>query len=172
MALLREMPSKWLEPNVISYSAAISSCEKSQLWEMALALLREMPSKELEPDVISYSAAISSCEKSALWEKALALLREMPSQWLEPDVVSYSAAISSCEKSGACNKHYQWKDALILLEEMIEASENQWQPGSGIHNVVRVASSFANIEAWDEYLDCRIYDCLRRAVLVLHRIVV
>ena len=67
MALLREVTLKELEPDVISYSAAISSCEKSELWEKALALLREMPSKWLEPNVVSYSATISSCEKSQLW---------------------------------------------------------------------------------------------------------
>ena len=41
----------------------------------------------------------------------------------------------------------------------------------GNHNVVCVASSLANIEAWDEFLDHRIYDCVRGVVLVLLRIV-
>ena len=68
--MLREMRSKWLEPDVVSYGAAISSCdsscEKCELWDKALALLREMSSKWLEQNVINYSAAISFCEKSQL----------------------------------------------------------------------------------------------------------
>ena len=66
MALLPGMPSNWLAPNVVSYSAAIIAVGMSELWEKALALLREMPSKCLEPDVISNNAAFVSCEKSEL----------------------------------------------------------------------------------------------------------
>ena len=91
---------------------------------------------------------------------------------MEPDVISYSAAISSFEKSGACNKHYQWKDALILLQGTIEGVEKQYQPGPWDHDLVRVASCFANIEAWDGFLDRRIYDWARGVELVLLSIVV
>ena len=64
-------------PDVVSYSAAISTCEKGKQWEGALALLQEMVRKELTPNVVSYSSAISACEKGKLWEGTLALLREM-----------------------------------------------------------------------------------------------
>ena len=60
--MLWEMPSKLLQPDVVSYNAAISSCEKTEILEKALALLREMSPKWLKPDVVSYSAAISSCD--------------------------------------------------------------------------------------------------------------
>ena len=52
-----------LAPNVISYNAAISACEKGQRWEKALQLVREGVWQGLAPNVISYSAAISACEK-------------------------------------------------------------------------------------------------------------
>ena len=68
------MPSRKLEPEVISYSASISSCEKGSLWMQALALVREMPSRKLEPEIISFSASISSCEKGSQWAQALVLL--------------------------------------------------------------------------------------------------
>ena len=38
-------------PNVISCSAAISSCEKAQKWQHAVALYQEMLEEELSPDV-------------------------------------------------------------------------------------------------------------------------
>ena len=43
-----------LEPDVISYNAAISACERDAQWEQALGLLPEMRSSRLEPTVISY----------------------------------------------------------------------------------------------------------------------
>ena len=57
------MRQRGLEPDVITYSAAISACEKGSQWERALELLDEMRQRGLEPDVITYSAAISACEK-------------------------------------------------------------------------------------------------------------
>ena len=46
-------------PYVLSYSAAVSACEKGQL-------LQEMPCREIMPDTISYSADISACEKGSV----------------------------------------------------------------------------------------------------------
>ncbi|CAK0790318.1 unnamed protein product, partial [Prorocentrum cordatum] len=66
------------EPNVISYSAGTSACEKGGQWQRALALLSEMPEAKLEPDIIfSYNAGISACAKGEQWQRALALLSEI-----------------------------------------------------------------------------------------------
>jgi pentatricopeptide repeat protein len=97
---------------VISYSAAISACEKAGKHQSALDLLKEMDTKGIQPNVISYSAAISACEKAGKHQSALDLLREMDTKGIQPDVISYSAAISACEKAG---KH---QSALDLLREM------------------------------------------------------
>ena len=112
LQLLDEMQQRRLEPNVISFIATISACEKGRQWEKALQLLDEMQQRRLEPDVISFNAAISACGKGGQWDKALQLLDEMPQRRLDPDVISFSAAISACEKSE------QWEKALELLDEM------------------------------------------------------
>eukprot|EP00959_Pyramimonas_sp_CCMP1952_P320847 6714346-Pyramimonas_sp.AAC.1 len=76
-----------LEPNAISYSAVISSCEKCEQWQRALSLLSEMWEATLEPNAISYSAVISACGKCEQWQRALALLSEMREATLETDVM-------------------------------------------------------------------------------------
>ena len=63
-----------LEPDVITGSASISSCEKGQQWLVGLELLRQMRQRRLKPHVITYSASISSCEKGQQWLAALELL--------------------------------------------------------------------------------------------------
>jgi pentatricopeptide repeat domain-containing protein 1 len=42
--LLRKMPQMRRMPNVISFEAVISACEKGTQWEVALSLLREIRS--------------------------------------------------------------------------------------------------------------------------------
>ena len=65
------MRAAGVQPNVISFNAAISACEKGGQCERALALLGDMRAAGVQPDVISFSAAISACEKGGQWELAL-----------------------------------------------------------------------------------------------------
>eukprot|EP00966_Prymnesium_polylepis_P201568 4670544-Prymnesium_polylepis.1 len=68
------MRSARIEPNVITYNAAISACESGGQWERALRLLVDMRQARVKPDVITYNAAIAACGKGGEWEKALQLL--------------------------------------------------------------------------------------------------
>ena len=88
LALLAEMKTRNIEPNVRTYSAAISACEKAggaDGMSEALALLAEMKTRNIEPNVITYSAVISACEKAGGADgmrKALELLAEMKQKQL------------------------------------------------------------------------------------------
>ncbi|CAE8614947.1 unnamed protein product, partial [Polarella glacialis] len=90
------MPGNVVEPDVISYNAAMSACVKAGQWQLALGLLSLMPLF----DRISCSIAISACASAAQWKPALELLKNMPELRIFPNVISYSAAITSCEKGG------------------------------------------------------------------------
>ena len=57
------MSQRALAPNVISYTAAMSACEKGGQWQRALEVLEGMPQRAQKPDVISYTAAMSACDK-------------------------------------------------------------------------------------------------------------
>ena len=69
------MQLRGLVPDVITYSAAISACEKGQQPQHALQLLQEMQYKGIVPNVISYSEAISACEWGQQPQQALHLLQ-------------------------------------------------------------------------------------------------
>ena len=47
----------------ITYSAAISACEKGQQWITSTTLLREMQQWHMKLDTITYNAAISAFEE-------------------------------------------------------------------------------------------------------------
>ena len=96
---MEEIKHRGIEPDVITYSAAISACEKGGQWKHALRVLEEMRSSGTKPTVISYSAAISACEKGGQWERALELLEEMKSTGVEPDVISYNGVLEDLPPS-------------------------------------------------------------------------
>ena len=56
-------PAEGIPADTITYSAAISACEKGGQWQRALQLLEDMQAKGIPADTITYSAAISACEK-------------------------------------------------------------------------------------------------------------
>ena len=89
-----------LEADIISYTAAIGACEKSQKWQQALQLLHEALARALQANELTFTAAISACEKSASWQKALVLLVQVSEQGLQRDLVLLNAAISACAKAG------------------------------------------------------------------------
>ena len=112
--LLRGMAQKRVDPDVISYNAAISACEKCAEWERALEFFNEMKEVGIRPDVYSYSSAISACEKGSQTDTSLSLFAEMKSEGIRPDAITYNSAIAACGKGGA-----DYTDtALSLLAEM------------------------------------------------------
>ena len=98
--------------NAMHYTAGISSCGRSNMWQEALRLLEVMPRAKVEPNVFSYSATISACEKAGQWHRAVQLLREMDHKRLQVNVITYSAVIIACDTAA------EWQQALQLLSEV------------------------------------------------------
>merc|ERR1712070_203271 len=77
--LFEEMQGRGVQPNIITWSAAISACEKGAQWERALELFEEMQQRGVEPNVITWSAAISACQQSGSLNQAIDLFLEAQS---------------------------------------------------------------------------------------------
>lgn len=126
-----------VEPDLISYSAAISACGKAKQWMLALCLLRESQNLALEVNIVTYNAAITACDDS--WQRALQLFTECRST-MRRSIVSYNAVMAACETAhcwawclafldalatpdvvsfstaiSACGKAGEWRRALEVL---------------------------------------------------------
>ncbi|CAJ1420180.1 unnamed protein product [Effrenium voratum] len=99
--LLAEMPLKKLQADVVSFSAAISSCR----WELALHLLLGMPEAQVQPNVVSFNAALANTPGQHTAE----LLALMARRQVRPSGLSFGAAMGACERSS------HWRHALDLL---------------------------------------------------------
>eukprot|EP00913_Durusdinium_trenchii_P001404 g1299.t1 len=65
-------------PSVVSFSSAVSACEKSLRWEMALRLMDWMRSESVLANQVTYNSVISACEKGQQWQQAMLSLWSMP----------------------------------------------------------------------------------------------
>ena len=98
LALMREMRARDLAPNVITYSAAISACEKAARWKSALALLVVMRRTRVLPDEHSFNGAILACGRAGAALSTLRTrlkVRAPPPTWLERASAHMACTLSS-----------------------------------------------------------------------------
>jgi len=111
--------TKGLTPNVFTFGAIMSACNRARRADRAVKLLRTMQSEYgVKPNAIVYSSAISALGRTNPpdYRHALSLLNECTVQEKMPmSVVGYNAALSACAQAG------QWRPAIELLERMEEA---------------------------------------------------
>lgn len=135
--LLREMPEKGVERDVVCFNSAVTACAKSGRWEEAVALLAEMVASPAPPAAASGapgSAAKRERDRSGAvgtWGPGTSsaargssrggcgdVVRSGAAQpagrlFCRPNVVTYNAAMQACGSAG------QWREALRLLRAML-----------------------------------------------------
>ncbi|CAL1146703.1 unnamed protein product, partial [Cladocopium goreaui] len=110
---IEEAESLGLNPNMITYGAAISACDRLGESQQALLLLQHLTVGRLRCNVIACSAAISACEKCAEWQNALRLMQMMKDKEIEAHVISYNALISAVGSAESA-----WQKATQVFEEL------------------------------------------------------
>ena len=103
-----------VRPDVYSFTAAISACERGGEAAAALETFRRMQASGISPNEIAYNAAIRACATPQLWPVALSLLDDMSDDGVERSVVSFNAALVACERGGG----EALAEAELLLDEL------------------------------------------------------
>lgn len=112
--IFRMMEFVGLVPNVISYTAAIKSCELTGDWQSALRLLELMKAHWITPNERTYVCVISAASKGLAGNIAFNMLREMLHSGCTPNELCYGSALTACAR---CD---MWKEVELLLNEMPE----------------------------------------------------
>ena len=86
LQLFQEMRTYGIEPNIISYNATISACEKGVQWDKAMNLFKDMQINSIDPNIISYSETIGACFNSCKYKEAFKQLQEGQSNGHFPKV--------------------------------------------------------------------------------------
>eukprot|EP00439_Symbiodinium_sp_Y106_P076919 s1560_g15.t9 len=127
--LLEEMQASFVLPDVISYSVAISACERAAEWCTALELLRSMEQQSVSSNIIACTSVISACASGGAWQQALWLFAALPGRSLSANLVTYGATISACARA------VHWQRAMTLTEQFFEGPPMQ-QASSTMLNAV------------------------------------
>ncbi|CAK9022617.1 unnamed protein product, partial [Durusdinium trenchii] len=101
--LFQDMPNSFVEANVVSLGAAVSSCEKGLSWGPAFELLGSAKRRGLQPNTValellgpdssavSFGATVGSFE-AGFWFWSIQLLTQMAQQTLQPLVSTWYGA--------------------------------------------------------------------------------
>jgi pentatricopeptide repeat protein len=104
------MPGRGLQPDVVTFGAAIGACAKSGQAQVALNLITSMDNEGVAPNVLIMNLAINACKLSGRWTDARDLLDSMEGRGLQPDVITLNTVMHVYSRAG------QWKLALELLD--------------------------------------------------------
>ena len=138
-----------LRPDLLSYSAVLSCCNRDETngGDLAIDLLARMKREGIQPDRIVYGSVISACAVSGDWRRAVMLLGEMERKGgdLAPDVVCYSSCISAYGRGDRCD------DALKLLERLVDEDDRKTpEPNTVAYNAAISACERAG--RWEDAL--------------------
>ena len=87
-----------VKPDTVTYTAAISVCERIGDVANAVRMFEAMKEDEVTPNLWTYSACISTCAKGRRLDLALDFWHQLHEQGLKPNTVLYNSIISACEK--------------------------------------------------------------------------
>jgi len=108
LALLKEIKDNGIQPDVYSYSSAISACGSAGRYEEAIDLIKMMRENGVQPNAIAYTGAISACARCGEWAPAMQLFIDMKADGIQCDVVAYNAIISALSNGNKAKMAYEF----------------------------------------------------------------
>ena len=129
----------------VACTTAISSCEKAQRWEAALAFFAAAGVRSVRKDAAMYNATIASIASSSQaglgWLGVLSLLHDMALENIKKSTTTLNSALTAMERA-AC-----WEWALSLFRDLPRAS---LAPDVISYNATM--TSFEKESRWDRVL--------------------
>ena len=94
LLVLSAFESHGLQPDLITFNAAMAACEKGSQWRLCFSILAEIQKVSLVANLITYNAALTACANCLLWLQALSLFGALSA----PNVLSYVELLRSLER--------------------------------------------------------------------------
>ncbi len=113
--MTRKNAPKEIQPNIVTYNAAIRACAEGLDISKAFALLDELKSRNLQPTIVTYGTLMTACERVGDVNGATKIFRLMREEEedMKPNEIIYGAAISCFRKAS------QSERTLRLLQKML-----------------------------------------------------
>jgi len=124
VALFHAMRRFQVQPDDVSYNAAITSCEGKHWW-VGLHFFSSLQ----QQDPVSFGAMIAACA----WRRSLMLLEQLEMQNWTSNRISHNAAVEACRGSSI------WKATLALLKDM--SSKQQHPDATSFFSTLLVLES-------------------------------
>eukprot|EP00435_Cladocopium_sp_Y103_P073603 s16_g44.t1 len=88
-----------VSPDLITYNAVVSACEKGGQWALALSIFNQMELGGSElPNCVTYQGLLSACERESQWEVGLQVLDHMLKQQEMPSAMHVGSAVHALVK--------------------------------------------------------------------------
>ncbi|CAK9037753.1 unnamed protein product [Durusdinium trenchii] len=129
MRILNELKSSHMQPDLFTFSSAISLCQGHE----ALHMMQELNQLSVQANLVIYTAAIGACGRGRQWSEALHLFDEMKESHIPPTTFSFNTVMKACDE--------QWPIPLVLFRDIS-------RPNS--FSYLAVMSSSINAGQWQE----------------------
>eukprot|EP00435_Cladocopium_sp_Y103_P032206 s3468_g8.t1 len=140
LRLFQEMTEVEVQPDVVSFNAALNACAATGEEEAARCFLEEMNDRRIAPNLVTCNTNLKLFATLQDGQSALAMLEEMPSHRLQPDLITFNTAIEAVSE--------------------VNDLENLWntlkdQPGLQPDAITykSAAFRFAQASSWNRVLD-------------------
>eukprot|EP00438_Fugacium_kawagutii_P016831 Skav203790 [mRNA] locus=scaffold206:515169:520079:+ [translate_table: standard] len=117
--LLQRIHEWQQQANVITYTSATSSYEKSSQWQVALRSLEDIELNGIQGHIFAINSCISSCQKAERWRVAFSLVHSFAQ--IQRDVATYNASLLCAAKAPKSWQSGLWRlrDLQILLSPSV-----------------------------------------------------
>ena len=125
--MTRKNASPDIQPNIVTYNAAIRACAEGLDVKKAFELFDDLKELKLEPTIVTYGTLMTACERGGDVQGAAHVFRIMEDDDMKPNEIVYGAAISCFRKASKADRTYS------LLKKMID---EELYPNTATFNTV------------------------------------